>query len=199
MTPATFIGRYPLFREVDPTVVEAVLAQAAAEMGGPDTGVWGSFATPDAYGIQRTITRADVAHGALAADLLVTEPYGVSLGLKATGDGPTIYRKKFDELLEQVAGGFIVAGAAPWPPQAAAAPPPALVFVAGSGTAGVTNGSTGVTFNAPQTLPAGTLLVFAAQPGAYYSVAANITGATSGTLMAPYTGTTNAATTWVHT
>lgn len=199
MTPAAFVAQYPEYRKLESPFVQAKLAEAAALMGGPDTSVWGSFAAADTYGRQATLNLADVAHGALAADLLLTSPFGASLGLKSTGDGPSVYRKKYVECLEAVANGPLVAGVGGGPSFPAAAPPPALAFVAGIGTADVTNGSTAVTFSLAVSLPAGCLLAFASQPGAYYSLALPITAGTSGTLAAPYTGVTNVATTWVHT
>ncbi len=63
-----------------------------------------------------------------------------------------------------------------------------------AGTAMVANGSTGVAFTMPQTIPAGTALTFAAQPGVFYFLSAPITKATSAVLSTPYTGVSNAAT-----
>lgn len=200
MTPQTFRARYPEFNEVSPNLIAQVLAEAEARMGGPDASVWGGFAQPNAAGVQAAPTLADVAHGALAADILITGPFGASLGLKSTGDGPSIYRRTFDELVESVAGGFLVAGGAGlWPPQVAQPSSPALAFSAGTGTVAVSNGSTAVTFSSAQTLLAGTLVAFGAQPGAYYSILDPIVGATGGVLAAPYNGVSSAASTWVHT
>ena len=70
-----------------------------------------------------------------------------------------------------------------------------------SGTVAVTNGNSSITFSVAQTLPAGTAIVFASQPGVYYQIQAAITASTTATLGTPggattnYTGTTNAATT----
>ena len=66
-----------------------------------------------------------------------------------------------------------------------------------SGTVSVQNGQTSITFSGNQTLSAGDLLQFASQPGAWYALASPVSGSTSGTLTATYTGTTNASTTTV--
>jgi hypothetical protein len=62
------------------------------------------------------------------------------------------------------------------------------------GTALVTAGSTAVTFSVAQSLAAGSLLMFASQPGVYYALATLVSSSTSGTLTANYTGTGAAAT-----
>jgi hypothetical protein len=60
-------------------------------------------------------------------------------------------------------------------------------------TADVTNGSVGVTMSAPVDLPAGSVLVFAAQPGAQYTIRAPVVASTAVLLSRNYTGPTDAA------
>ena len=64
-----------------------------------------------------------------------------------------------------------------------------------AGTVNVQNGSPNLTFTTAQTLPSGTILYFASQPGTPYTLSGPITGGTTGTLSANYTGVTNTATT----
>jgi hypothetical protein len=63
-----------------------------------------------------------------------------------------------------------------------------------SGTVDVTHGDTGIVFSVPQTLPAGTVLLFAEQPDTPYVLADGIVASVDGTLTEPYTGTSAAAT-----
>ena len=201
MNRSMFLAHYPEFLDTDARLVDAKLAQAAARMGGPDTSVWGSFAaptTPPAGPPQPTI--ADLAQGNLAAHLLVTTPFGTAFKLDDAAAGKkTPYWAEYEVLLESVAGGAIVAGGPVIATAGGGAPPPALVFSAGLGNASVTNGSTAVSFTLPVTLAAGTLVVFASQPGGVYSVAIGVVGGTAVTLAAPYSGVTSTSTTWTHT
>ena len=73
--------------------------------------------------------------------------------------------------------------------------PNALTVTSLSGTVSVTNGQAAITFSAPQTLAAGSLLIFGSQNGSVYTLSAGIIGATSALLTNPYTGTTAGATT----
>ena len=61
-----------------------------------------------------------------------------------------------------------------------------------TGTVALVNGSSSVTFSQTQTLPTGTQLYFAEQPGIIYTLASAITAGTAGTLTQPYTGTSAA-------
>lgn len=194
MDLGTFKMHFPEFRETDPQLIVAKLQAAAARMGGPDSSVWGSFAASG-----QNPTLADIAQGNLAAHYLIKSPFGTEMRKADDDSSGSSYFDVFEELQEAVAGGGIVAGGPTLSIAGGGAPPPALVFITGGGTASVANGSTAVTFAAPQTLQAGTLLAFASQPGAYYSVALSIVGQTSATIAAPYNGTTNAATAWTHT
>lgn len=63
-----------------------------------------------------------------------------------------------------------------------------------AGTVNVTHDDASITFSVPQLLPPGTLITFAEQPSATYSLAGEVDG-TDGTLTALYTGTSAAATT----
>jgi hypothetical protein len=58
-----------------------------------------------------------------------------------------------------------------------------------AGTVTVTNASASITFSTAQTLPAGTLLVFSAQPGVQYALASAVVASTSGTLSVVFGGT----------
>ena len=64
-----------------------------------------------------------------------------------------------------------------------------------SGTVTVTQGSTAVTFSAPQTLPAGAFLTFSTQPTTTYQVVAATTASTAAVLTAAYGGPTSASAT----
>jgi hypothetical protein len=60
-----------------------------------------------------------------------------------------------------------------------------------AGTVALTNGSTSITFSQTQTLPTGTQLYFAEQPGIIYTIASpGITAGMTGTLTQPYSGIT---------
>jgi len=69
---------------------------------------------------------------------------------------------------------------------------PVLVL---TGTVSVTNNSASITFSTNQTITTTQWLVFASQPGAVYFLSTAISGSTSGTLTAVYSGTTNGSTT----
>lgn len=60
-------------------------------------------------------------------------------------------------------------------------------------TTSLTNGSTAVTFSAAQSLSAGALVSFAAQPGTFYALASAVVSSTSGTLTQAFQGPTTAA------
>lgn len=66
-----------------------------------------------------------------------------------------------------------------------------------SGTVTVTNGSATITFSGAQTLPAGTGLMFSAQPGVMYYLAAAVAASVTGTLTNKFSGLTSAAGTTV--
>ena len=210
MTPATFIAHFPEFTETDPGLVSACLARAAARMGGPDGSVWPSFSS-----VAGTLSLADLAQGNLAAHYLWSSPFGAATMLaasdpKGNAAPSSPYWPVWEECCDAVAGGFIVAGGGSYaggpglgygcggaPPTSG--PATGLTFTPGINPVSVVNGSTAIAFASPQTLQAGILLVFGAQVGAFYSLAVNIVGATSGVLMAPFTGPTTPASTWSHT
>jgi hypothetical protein len=54
----------------------------------------------------------------------------------------------------------------------------------------VVAGSTGISFQNPQSLKAGAVLVFSSQPGVKYLLASDIVNSLTGTLTTPYTGAT---------
>ena len=70
-----------------------------------------------------------------------------------------------------------------------------IVGEALAGTVNVTHGDAEIVFSVAQTLPAGTGLVFAAQPDVAYVLASAIEAGTLGLLEIPYDGTSAAATT----
>jgi hypothetical protein len=65
-----------------------------------------------------------------------------------------------------------------------------------AGTVTLTNGMPTLTFAAAQTLPGGTLLSFALQPGVVYQLQSGISASTSGTLTGNYTGTNGTSATY---
>ena len=110
MSPSTFLLCYPEFAETLSTLIAAKLAQAAAQMGGPDHSVWGPFAAPVAPGVFPGLTIADVAHGALSAHLVITSPSGTNLRLDPKSNGRSSYLEVYEALQAAVAGGFLVSG-----------------------------------------------------------------------------------------
>ena len=106
MNPSQFVQQFPEFSQTDPPLIAAKLALAAVRMGGPDVTVWGPLAQPG-----QPITRADLAQGYLAADALITSPFGAPTSL-AKKVGKSSYREEFEELELAAAGGFVVAGGA---------------------------------------------------------------------------------------
>lgn len=64
-----------------------------------------------------------------------------------------------------------------------------------TGTVSITHNSASITFSVAQTLAAGTQVIFAAQPGVIYQMAAAVAAGTAGTLVSAYSGVTNASTT----
>lgn len=195
MDVATFKRHFPTFAQSDQNFVQAKLIAAASYMGvGSGCSRWPSFATAG-----QPLTKSDLAQGWLAAHYLWTDPAGTELRLTG-GEGGTSYFEEFENIARVVGMGPVVSGGRPRGPCAPpASPPNTLAFTPGVGTASVTNGSTAVGFSQPQTLPAGTLIVFGSQAGGYYAIAVSIVSATSAVLMSPYTGVTNAATSWTHT
>lgn len=112
MTPNDFFLNFPEFKDTDPVLVAAKLNEAATRMGGPDATVWGAFATPTPATAASGPTKmniADIAQGNLAAHYLISSPFGTEMRLEA-GDGSSTYLRKFEELEQAVAGGFVVAG-----------------------------------------------------------------------------------------
>lgn len=105
MDASTFKLHHPEFKETDPQLIVAKLQAAAVEMGGPDVFVWGAFAGPG-----QNPTTADIAQGYLAADLLITSPFGTELRQAEGAESPSKYRLQFDRLMIAVGGGFAVAG-----------------------------------------------------------------------------------------
>ena len=187
MTPAAFLQQYPEYAETSPTLVIAKLRQASARMGGPDNTVWPAFGTMTVPSI------TDVAQGALAAHYLALSPFGTEMRLKPrAGSGDevrTTYWTVWEECCDIVVGGFVVAGGSCFP----LATPAGGGVTTGAGTASVANGSATVTFSTLQTFPAGTVFVFYSQPGVFYMLQANLVAGVTGTLSAPYGGTTDTA------
>ena len=118
MNVAIFLQTFPEFAETSPALIQAKLAEASASMGMNGTGggqlAWGCFAS-----LGQPITTADVAHGNLAADLLISSPLGASTLLVSQNNGkPSYYRKRYLELEQSifplcVAGGSGY-GRGPW-------------------------------------------------------------------------------------
>jgi hypothetical protein len=198
MNAAQFIVAFPEFFDTQSPLIQAKLNLAAARMGGPDVNTWGAFTSSPAP--NAPLTQADYAQGYLAADLLHRSPFGtatamVSLSGKGADNGSSIYREMFEEIELAMcqgpitAGGFVTnAGGIALPAQ----------LLTGAGTVAVVNGSPSITFSTPQTLSAGTLIVFMVQPGVYYALLSNVVASTAGTLSAAYGGVTNAATNWTY-
>jgi hypothetical protein len=131
-----------------------------------------------------------MAQGYLAAHYLAISPFGTEMRLKPrAGSGDevrTTYWTVWEECCSVVVGGFVVAGDTCFPVASASGGG----VVTGAGLAAVTNGSTTVTFSTLQTFPAGTMFVFYSQAGVFYSLEANLVAGVTGTLSAPYGGTT---------
>ena len=87
-----FLARFPVFKNVQPTLVASILAEATLEI---DPGTWG---------IQ---TQAGI--GLLAAHKLMIDPQGGDTRLVAK-DGSTTYSKQYEELRSMVVVGVIVSG-----------------------------------------------------------------------------------------
>ena len=197
MGPADFKKLFSNFSRLSDPIIQANLALAAIEMGGPDFSVWPAFATLGPNGqANQTLSIGDLAHGNLTAHLLQTSPQGGMTRLEPEStNGRSVYGDKYDDLSRAVANGPVVAGSfgsGLTSPQQGA-----LALQPGSGFASVTNGSTAVGFTVPQTLKAGTVLAFVgSQAGALYVLHADIVGSTSGVLSAQYTGITAASTAW---
>ena len=114
-----FLATFPEFEETSPAFVQAKLAEAAANMGmggsGGGQASWGSFSTPG-----QPLTTADIYHGNLAADLLMSSPLGASTLLVSQNNGePSYYRKRCNELESSifplcVAGGGMGYGRGRW-------------------------------------------------------------------------------------
>jgi len=185
LTPAAFLQSFPEFADSSSVLVQQKLLQSAAMMGGPDNTVWPAFAKPG-----QPMTISDVAQGNLAAHYLALSPFGTEMRLKPrAGEGDTVkttYWTVWQDCCDVVVGGFVVAGGCSFP----VASPSGGGVVTGAGTANVSNGSATVTFSTLQTFPAGTIFVFYSQPGVFYALQANMVGVTTGTLSAPYGGTT---------
>lgn len=189
MTPAAFLQSFPEFADTSSVLVNAKLMQAAAMMGGPDNTVWPAFALPG-----QPMTLSDVAQGNLAAHYLALSPFGTEMRLKTrqgSGDGvKTTYWTVWQDCADAVVGGFVVAGQVSFP---ILSPNQSSGIRTGNGTVSVTNGSATVTFSTIQTFPLGTIFVFYAQPGVFYELQANMVGTTTGTISAPFGGTTTGA------
>jgi hypothetical protein len=188
--PSTFVQLFPEFAETNAILVAGKLTLAATRMGGPDATVWGPFAQPG-----QAPTTADLAQANLAAHLLMTSPMGTSTLLAANTGGKvsTAYFEEFERLELAMCSGAVVAGGAT--PGTLGPPNPGINFQVQFSTVALVNGSNAVNFSTSQIIPAGTVLVFAAQPGAYYTVANNVNG-TTGQLMSAYTGVSNTASGW---
>lgn len=187
MTPAAFLQSFPEFADTSPTLLVAKLAQAAAVMGGPDNTVWPAFAKAG-----KPPTVSDIAHGNLTAHYLSLSPFGTEFRLKTKQGTPgnsTTYEVVYQSCCDIVVGGFVVAGGSCFP----LATPAGGGVTTGAGTASVANGSATVTFSTLQTFPAGTVFVFYSQPGVFYMLQANLVAGVTGTLSAPYGGTTDTA------
>lgn len=92
MNVSSFLVRYPVFRNVAPSMVAAVIAEATLEL---DPGVWG--------GVLQT------GIGLLAAHKLMIDPQGGDTRLVAK-DGQTTYGRLFEELRAAVVVGVAVSG-----------------------------------------------------------------------------------------
>jgi hypothetical protein len=66
-----------------------------------------------------------------------------------------------------------------------------LVVAPLAGTVTAANGTTGISFSQNQSLPVGTVLYFANQPGVPYTLAADVVASMTGTLTTQYTGPSN--------
>jgi len=188
MTPAAFSVAFPEFGNTSAVLVQSRLQFAAARLGGPDFSIWPPFGLP---GQLPSLT--DLAQGHLAAHYLQSSAFGTETRLKPS-ESKTSYWEVFEDCCLCVAGGFIVAGEMPVLPVFAV--PGNLVLTPGNGTVAVTNGQTAITFANLQTLAAGTLVVFYAQPGVYYSLALNVNNSLNGVITAPYEGTTSPNSSW---
>lgn len=188
--PSAFVQLFPEFAETNALLIAGKLQLAAVRMGGPDSTVWGATA---AAGQQPTT--ADYAQANLAAHMLMASPFGTSTLLAANkgGKASTIYLEEFERMELAMCSGAVVAGG--WSPGVLGPPNPGIVFQVQPGTVALVNGSQSVTFSTSQIIPAGTVLVFAAQPGAYYTLAVNLNG-TVGALMSAYTGVSATSSTW---
>ena len=89
---AAFLARFPVFKNVQPTLVASILAEATLEI---DPGTWG---------IQ---TQAGI--GLLAAHKLMIDPQGGDTRLVAK-DGSTTYSVQYEELRSMVVVGVVVSG-----------------------------------------------------------------------------------------
>lgn len=185
MTPDVFIQNFPELAKVGPVLIAAKLAIAAAKMGGPAAFPWGPLAP---QGSPPTI--ADAAHGYLAAALIWESPMGgATLLTTQKSKEKSHYRKEFEEIETALCQGGLVAGGT-WPANPGLAVP-AAGLTPGHGTVAVVNGSPNILFANPQTLAAGTLIIFTStQPGVYYSLQANIQAAIAAVLSAAYGGPT---------
>ena len=89
---AQWMARFPYFRNVNPQLVAAVLAEATLQID------------PGTFGIQ-----TQAAIGYLAADILARDPQGGDTRLVAK-DGTTEYGKLYDRIREEVVVGVVVSG-----------------------------------------------------------------------------------------
>ena len=188
MNQQDFIRAFPEFTKTSPVLVKAKLTQAAGRMGGPDNTVWPPFGPA---GGQTTLS--DIAQSNLAAHYLALSPFGTEMRL-VLKDGTTTspYWDVWQECCDAVSGGFVVAGACYAPIGIS----PVGGITVGIGTVSVVNGSPTVVFSTVHTLPAGTIFVFYAQAGVLYSLEADMVAVTTGTISAPYGGTTAPASLW---
>jgi hypothetical protein len=92
MDVATFRVRYPVFQNVAPQMVAAVIAEATLEV---DPSVW------------RTMTETGI--GLLAAHKLAIDPQGNNVRLVAK-DGTTTYGNQYEELRGALVVGVVVSG-----------------------------------------------------------------------------------------
>ncbi len=102
MSPARFILFFPEFAQTDQSFVAAKLGEATARMGGPDPRVWGSYSLDS---LPPSLT--DIAQANLAADYLISSPFGTETRLDGDG-GKSKYFRKWEECMLAVSGGVTV-------------------------------------------------------------------------------------------
>lgn len=101
---AQFVLLYPEFAQVSADTIQSMLNRASNRMGGPNSPIWGSYATPG-----NTLTQADEAQGCYAGALLAGSPYGFETRLEP-GKGTNKYENEYLVLRDALCIGPVVAG-----------------------------------------------------------------------------------------